>query len=80
MKNYNRDLLLLYKEEEYNDDLIQNEVEDKLSDGILSGKFTLGSVVRITTDKEGNLTLVNDDESYSDEGEIIVAPTGTPTI
>lgn len=27
MKNYNRDLLLLYKEEEYNDDLIQNEVE-----------------------------------------------------
>jgi ATP-dependent Clp protease ATP-binding subunit ClpC len=60
--------------------LIQNEVEDKLSDGILSGKFTLGSVVRITVDKEGNLALVNDDESYSDEGEIIVAPTGTPTI
>jgi ATP-dependent Clp protease ATP-binding subunit ClpC len=60
--------------------LIQNEVEDKLSDGILSGKFTLGSVVRITTDKDGNLALVNDDESYSDEGEIIVAPTGTPTI
>lgn len=27
MKNYNRDLLLLYKEEVYNDDLIQNEVE-----------------------------------------------------
>lgn len=27
MKNYNRDLLLLYKEEEYNDDLIQYEVE-----------------------------------------------------
>src|SRR5690606_14117803 len=60
--------------------LIQNEVEDKLSDGILSGKFTLGSVVRITVDKEGNLALLNDDESYSDEGEIIVAPTGTPTI
>ena len=27
MKNYNRDLLLLYKDEVYNDDLIQNEVE-----------------------------------------------------
>ena len=27
MKNYNRDLLLLYKEEVYNDDLIQFEVE-----------------------------------------------------
>ena len=60
--------------------LIQNEVEDKLSDGILSGKFSLGSVVRITTDKDGNLALVSDDETYSDEGEIIVAPTGTPTI
>ena len=60
--------------------LIQSEVEDKLSDGILSGKFTLGSIVRITVDKEGNLTLVNDDESYSDEGEIFVAPTGTPAI
>jgi hypothetical protein len=27
MNNYNRDLLLLYKEEVYNDDLIQYEVE-----------------------------------------------------
>lgn len=27
MKNYNRDLLLLYKEEVYNDELIQYEVE-----------------------------------------------------
>ncbi len=27
MKNYNRDLLLLYKEEAYNDDLLQKEVE-----------------------------------------------------
>lgn len=27
MKNYNRDLLLLYKEEVYNDDLLQKEVE-----------------------------------------------------
>jgi hypothetical protein len=27
MKNYNRDLLLLYKEEAYDDDLLQKEVE-----------------------------------------------------
>lgn len=27
MKNYNRDLLLLYKDEVYNEDLLQKEVE-----------------------------------------------------
>jgi hypothetical protein len=27
MKNYNRDLLLLYRAEEYNEDLLQQEVE-----------------------------------------------------
>jgi ATP-dependent Clp protease ATP-binding subunit ClpC len=59
--------------------LIQNEVEDKLSDGILSGKFTLGSVVRITVDKEGGLTLIGDDELYTDEGEMLT-PTNTPAI
>jgi hypothetical protein len=32
-------------------------VEDTLSDGILSGKFRLGSMVRLTTDAEGNLLL-----------------------
>jgi ATP-dependent Clp protease ATP-binding subunit ClpC len=37
--------------------LIQNEIEDALSDGILSGKFRIGSVVRADTDAEGNLTL-----------------------
>jgi ATP-dependent Clp protease ATP-binding subunit ClpC len=37
--------------------LIQNEVEDTLSDGILSGKFRLGSIVRLTTDPDSNLLL-----------------------
>jgi ATP-dependent Clp protease ATP-binding subunit ClpC len=37
--------------------LIQNEVEDRLSDGILSGKFALGSVIRITTGDEDELVL-----------------------
>ncbi len=37
--------------------LIQNEVEDTLSDGILSGKFRLGSMVRLTTDADNNLLL-----------------------
>ncbi len=32
--------------------VIQNEVEDTLSDGILSGEFNLGSVVRITVNEE----------------------------
>ncbi len=49
--------------------LIQNEVEDKLSDGILSGRFGLGSIVRITTDpKDGHLSLQRYDE-LADEGE-----------
>ncbi|MBZ0302160.1 MAG: ATP-dependent Clp protease ATP-binding subunit [Anaerolineae bacterium] len=37
--------------------LIQNEIEDELSDSILSGKFRLGSIVRADADAEGNLTL-----------------------
>jgi ATP-dependent Clp protease ATP-binding subunit ClpC len=59
--------------------LIQNEVEDKLSDGILSGRFTLGSVVRITTDKEGNLSLQREDENGDSEGEPAEADT-EPTV
>jgi ATP-dependent Clp protease ATP-binding subunit ClpC len=44
--------------------LIQNEIEDSLSDGILSGRFQLASVVRVTTNAEGELTLesVSEDE------------------
>jgi len=34
--------------------LIQNEVEDILSDGILSGEFPLASVVRISVEGEGD--------------------------
>jgi ATP-dependent Clp protease ATP-binding subunit ClpC len=37
--------------------LIQDEVEDVLSDGILSGKFPIASVVSITTDEDGKLVL-----------------------
>ena len=37
--------------------LIQNEVEDELSDGILSGRFRIGSIVRADVDAEDNLTL-----------------------
>ena len=35
--------------------LIQNQVEDALSDGILSGKFPLASVVQMAVDEEGEL-------------------------
>jgi len=37
--------------------LIQNEIEDALSDGILSGRFRIGSIVRADVDAEGNLVL-----------------------
>ena len=44
--------------------LIQNEVEDRLSDGILSGEFGLASVVRVDADDDGALTMrsVEEDE------------------
>lgn len=44
--------------------LIQNEVEDVLSDGILSGKFTLASVVRARATEDDKLELesVEEDE------------------
>jgi ATP-dependent Clp protease ATP-binding subunit ClpC len=37
--------------------LIQNEVEDALSDGILSGKFHIASVVRVDVGEDGELLL-----------------------
>ncbi|MEO8612482.1 MAG: ATP-dependent Clp protease ATP-binding subunit [Chloroflexota bacterium] len=37
--------------------LIQNELEDVLSDGILSGKFHIASVVRVTVGEDGELLL-----------------------
>ena len=42
--------------------LIQNEVEDRLSDGILSGEFGLASIVRIDMDDDGGLTMVTVEE------------------
>jgi ATP-dependent Clp protease ATP-binding subunit ClpC len=37
--------------------LIQYEVEDRLSDDILSGKFPIGANVLVDTDEEGNLAI-----------------------
>jgi len=48
--------------------LIQNEVEDALSDGILSGKFKLASVVRVDA-RDGQLVLENVEDSAEGEGE-----------
>ncbi len=39
--------------------LIQNEIEDRLSDGILSGEFGLASVVRVDVDDDGALTMIS---------------------
>lgn len=44
--------------------LIQNEVEDRLSDGILSGEFKLASVVRVNA-RDGEMVL----EAVEDEAE-----------
>jgi ATP-dependent Clp protease ATP-binding subunit ClpC len=45
--------------------LIQNEVEDTLSDGILSGKFQLASAVRVTV-VDGQLTLESAEEAVTE--------------
>ena len=38
--------------------LIQNEIEDVLSDGILSGRFQVAGVVRITTNPDADELLL----------------------
>lgn len=46
--------------------LIQNEVEDRLSDGILSGEFPMASIVKMTVDTENDtltFTTITDTES-----------------
>jgi len=49
--------------------VIQNEVEDRLSDGILSGEFSLGSVVHISVNQEDNtLKLETAEEGSLAEG------------
>ncbi|QPC85275.1 ATP-dependent Clp protease ATP-binding subunit [Phototrophicus methaneseepsis] len=42
--------------------LIQNEIEDRMSDGILAGDFTIGSTVRVTTDENDDLVLETTEE------------------
>ena len=42
--------------------LIQNEVEDRLADGILSGEFGLACVVRVDVDDDGALALTSVEE------------------
>ncbi|HUN09515.1 MAG TPA: ATP-dependent Clp protease ATP-binding subunit [Aggregatilineales bacterium] len=44
--------------------LITNEVEDALSDGILAGRFRLGSVVRINVGEDGELLLEPVEEEF----------------
>ncbi len=49
--------------------LIQNEVEDRLSDGILSGQFPLASVVTITVGDDNELMLETEAEEEVEEAE-----------
>jgi ATP-dependent Clp protease ATP-binding subunit ClpC len=48
--------------------LIQNEIEDELSDGILSGRYSLAGVVRATV-RDGELALENVEETDEEELE-----------
>ena len=50
--------------------LIQNKIEDSLSDGILSGEFGLASVVRVDVDDDGALTMTSvEEDEVADELE-----------
>ncbi len=53
--------------------LIQNEIEDALSDGILSGAFQLAGIVRATV-RDDELVLENVEESEEDTDEALEAP------
>ncbi len=48
--------------------LIQNEIEDSLSDGILSGKFHIASLVRVSVGDDGELTLDEVPEAEPEPG------------
>jgi len=50
--------------------LIQNEIEDALSDGILSGKFQIANIVRITTNDENELVLESVAETVEEASEV----------
>jgi ATP-dependent Clp protease ATP-binding subunit ClpC len=52
--------------------LIQNELEDVLSDGILTGRFQIGSIVRAGVGGEGELQLeeIAEDEALSETPEL----------
>ena len=50
--------------------LIQNEIEDRLSDGILSGDFGLAGVVRVDVNEDDQLAMSNvEDDEIADELE-----------
>ncbi len=48
--------------------LIQNEVEDRLSDGILSGDFPMASIVRVDVGEDDKLTMETIEEEIETSG------------
>lgn len=50
--------------------LIQNEIEDRLSDGILSGEFQIGDRVRVSANEEDQLTLTPASEAEEPEAAL----------
>ena len=59
--------------------VIQNEVEDMLSDGLLSGKFVDNSKVSISLDAEGKLTFTASELTGNPNVEIKPVETAAPT-
>ena len=57
--------------------LIQSEIEDKLSDGILSGEFEIASIVAIDTNEDGSLILRRDEDEDEPESEV---PESEPSV
>ena len=49
--------------------LIQNEIEDRLSDGILSGEFAFGSLIRIAVEGAGETSKLAFNTVHEDEME-----------
>jgi ATP-dependent Clp protease ATP-binding subunit ClpC len=58
--------------------VIQNEVEDVLSDGLLSGQIQDNTRVRIDLDAEGKLTFTPSEQVAAAAGDIAIKPIDTP--
>ena len=57
--------------------MIQNEVEDVLSDGLLSGQIHDNNRVRIDLDADGKLSFTPSEQVTASAGDIAIKPIDT---